>query len=358
MRAAFINSAWMTDPFTRESIPDSSPYYRQWLPMQTLPGDPVMGMTAWLGDRGFGIKTGPALANFNFDTISIKNEMHRWIPHQITEARKCGQRIIQDVDDLYDDIPEGNAARQRLDPEKDAATNIDHYREGLLRSDTLTVSTPTLLEHYEALGHDDVRLIRNGVNPSLFNYRKPTKGKPVLGWMGVVRMRLEDMAMLREWLPDFLEEHDLMFHHSGYTVGEETFAEYVGIDPERLTMAPMLPITYLHQGMQFDIGLVPLHDSPFNRAKSYLKGLEYACSGIPFVAQDLPEYEHLAQTGVGRTAHTPEDWVREVTALLDPDLRRFEARINHTVVLEKHTIAQRADEWREVFSPQRATLGT
>jgi hypothetical protein len=358
MRPVFVTSSWGNDPYTGNPVPDSSPYYRQWLPMQTLPCYSVMGQTAWTAQHGFGVKTSERTANFNFDTVSLKMEMSRWVPNQIRVAQGHGQRIISDVDDLYDDIDDGNYAGVKLDPSLDKVRNTDHYREGILASDTITVSTPTLLEHYIGLGHPDVRLVRNGVNPSLFEYRKPTRGKPVIGWMGVVKMRNRDVDSLREWLPDFLDEHDLTFQHSGHDPGKESFADRLGLDPARVATAPMLPITYLHRAMTFDIGLVPLIDSPFNRAKSFLKGLEYACSGIPFVAQGLPEYQHLAQTGVGRTAHTPEDWVREVTALLDPDLRRFEARINQTVVLEKHTIAQRADEWREVFSPQRATLGT
>jgi hypothetical protein len=39
------------------------------------------------------------------------------------------------------------------------------------------------------------------------------------------------------------------------------------------------------------VGLVPLTRGPFNEAKSYLKGLEYAAAGIPFIATPTEEYQ-------------------------------------------------------------------
>jgi hypothetical protein len=81
-----------------------------------------------------------------------------------------------------------------------------------------------------------------------------------------------------------------------------SFADQSGIDPKRLKTLPMQPMNRYHLMFQMDIGLVPLNDIPFNRAKSFIKGLEYTASGIPFVAQGTGEYELLATDGVGRVA--------------------------------------------------------
>lgn len=100
---------------------------------------------------------------------------------------------------------------------------------------------------------------------------------------------------------------------------------------------------------KFDIGLVPLNDIPFNRAKSFIKGLEYTASGIPFVAQALPEYERLWEDGIGYLAITPQDWREKVERLLDYKTRKRAAAENYRIMSEKHTIKQREDEWRQVI---------
>jgi hypothetical protein len=57
-------------------------------------------------------------------------------------------------------------------------------------------------------------------------------------------------------------------------------------------------------------------------AKSDIKGLEYAASGIPFIAQDLDSYVNLYKTlGVGVIAKTPMDWIKSIKRLCDPAVR-------------------------------------
>jgi hypothetical protein len=165
-------------------------------------------------------------------------------------------------------------------------------------------------------------------------------------------------------VPEFLETHDLMFHHSGHAeqvVGQDRVPpiwELAGIPQERVTTSPLRSLAEYHEMFTFDIGVIPLSDIPFNHAKSNLKGLEYACSGIPFVASSLPEYEHLHATGVGRVAHTPDDWWREMTALLDYNTRKREAAVNARIVREQHSIMARETEWQSLLSQPVASAAS
>jgi hypothetical protein len=141
----------------------------------------------------------------------------------------------------------------------------------------------------------------------------------------MINYRSNDLEEMRGWLPDFLEEHDLRFHHSGaLRDATETIANLIGFDPARLTTSPAVPFHHYKDLFTFDIGIVPLSDIPFNHAKSALKGLEYASAGIPFVAAGLPEYQRCADMGVGRTARSDDDWVEQMTALLDYKTRASE----------------------------------
>ena len=107
---------------------------------------------------------------------------------------------------------------------------------------------------------------------------------------------------------------------------------------------------------QFDVGLVPLTDIPFNHAKSCIKGLEYASAGIPFVAQDLSEYRMLADSGVGRVASTPGEWVEHLEDLLDLGTRKIEAAQGRSITVGQHSIMCREPEWQTLLAPNDGGL--
>lgn len=113
-------------------------------------------------------------------------------------------------------------------------------------------------------------------------------------------------------------------------------------------MVPLydLPNVYAN----FDIGIVPLNDIPFNRAKSFIKGLEYAAAGIPFVASNLPEYKYLADAGVGRVASLREEWEHHLDSFMNVAKREEESRKARVVVSKKFSIKQTAPQWIEVFN--------
>lgn len=347
-----VRIAWLSKDLTQ--IPNATPlpggcsYYRCYLPMYATQCEGVFGYPAFIAERGFGVKETESTARFGFHIVVFKIVMDRPIVRQIELAKKLGQKIVADVDDFYDGLDESNLAYKATDPEKNKGSNREHYRKIILSADLITVTTPFLFDYYSNL-HPNVMMIRNGVLPDQF-YRKPvTDKKPVIGWVGAVPWRSNDIETLRAWLPDFLEEHDLKFHHSGLAPGAPLLGEIVGIPEERITYSGMQPITdYAHMFPPIDIGLVPLTDIPFNHAKSTIKGLEYTAAGIPFVAQALPEYQRLADMGVGRVATTPEDWRRQVGELLNFRTRRKEASVNYGNMVKDHTIRSREPEWQEM----------
>jgi glycosyltransferase involved in cell wall biosynthesis len=346
---AFANVSFNPHEWPME--PDGVAYYRNVLPASVLEGRVNVGPPAWTGADGFGVITGPNTASFGYDTVVLKGMHSRGIPHQMTMAQALGQRLIADVDDLYDDLPEWHPAAPTWDPTKAKVSNTEYFIQTLMQADAVTVSTQFLHDRYSQM-RDNVHLIRNAVNLDVMTQHAQSGAKPVIGWAGQVGKRPADIESLRWWLPEFLESNDLMFHHSGDdgAISTRSFAEAAGFSAERITTIHSQAIEfYFKKSLTFDIGIVPLVDEPFNRAKSFLKGLEYAASGIPFVAQALPEYEYLFDQGIGRIAYSPEDWVEQLTALLNPKIRKAEAAANLALVKRHHTMESTADEWRAVL---------
>jgi len=143
-----------------------------------------------------------------------------------------------------------------------------------------------------------------------------------------------------------------MFHHAGHMPDRQSFAELSGLDTSRITTSPMRPLNeyFWHSFSDFDIGLVPLNDIPFNHAKSSLKGMEYVGSGIPFVAQGLPEYAEVAANGVGRIANTPDEWVTHLTELLSFKARKRDAAVNYANLERGYLPKHVAPLWRDALT--------
>lgn len=347
-----MTTAFLTDDFAYDRerdiwVPNGATFYRSYLPMTLLDGG-LMGRPRFNPQQGFGINDGSEYGLFGFDTVQLKLVMEKWVVKQTQMARALGQRVIVDVDDYYDGLHEANAAHAATDPSVNTLRNRDHYARIIELADTITVTTPFLRDYYEQR-HPDVRMIRNGVKIDMFSPRKISSGKPVIGWMGATSWRSGDLETLQPWLPDFLEDHDLIFHHSGWHPQSPLACEQAGVPKYRASIHKMMPLPLLHKLMCFDIGLVPLNDVPFNHAKSNLKGMEYAAAGIPFIAQALPEYLLLEESGCGVTASTPAEWREQAERLLDPKERRRDAARNLRAVKEHWDYQHRGDDWRAVY---------
>jgi len=307
------------------------------------------GPPAFDAIHGFGVRETTETARFGFKVAVLKLLMERWVPKQIELAKRVGQKIVVDIDDFYPGLHEANQAYQATDPKQHKIRNRDIYERVIEMADMLVVTTPFLYDYYKNV-NPNIMMVRNGVSPAQFERKQVTVKPPVIGWVGAVPWRSNDLEPLREWLPAFLEANNLHFHHAGVAPGAKSFAEIVGIPAERFSSTPMVPMdNYQFLFKPIDVGIVPLADIPFNHAKSTIKGLEYVASGIPFVAQSLPEYQRLADMGVGRVATTSEDWQRELGRYLNSRLRAKEEADNWVSMMHEHAIDCRRKDWQAVI---------
>jgi len=100
------------------------------------------------------------------------------------------------------------------------------------------------------------------------------------------------------------------------------FADRAGLPRDRVQMRHGVPIMFLPDVLDFDIGLVVRVEGRFNRSRTTTKGFELAAAGIPVVAvTDIPAYQDTAFL-------VDEDGFAEaIGELLDPDRRRLQAKL-------------------------------
>jgi glycosyltransferase involved in cell wall biosynthesis len=284
--------------------------------------------------------------------LVFKLPMHaaNLIAVQIAKANKV--RVVVDIDDWFDNLPETNRARQQTDPELHKDNNRDIYFQVIEMADALICSTPFLYDFYSKKHPTKpVFMVRNSIDIGRWPKRNTRRSVPVIGWVGATPWRSRDLEQLSSFFKEYLISQNTTFHHSGHIAAADSAASLLGIDDKQVSTTPMLPMTQLPELYKnIDIGIVPLNNVEFNHAKSYLKGLEYAAAGIPFVASHTPEYQYLADAGVGRIAKTDEEWIAHFNELMDYNMRVDESELNKEIITEHFSIDSFASQWEHVYT--------
>ena len=90
----------------------------------------------------------------------------------------------------------------------------------------------------------------------------------------------------------------------------------------------------------FDIGIMPLDDTPFNRGRLGYKIIQYMAVGIPIVASDVGLNRTVVEDGKnGFLVKTPEEWVEKLSPLIsDASLRRRMGEVGRKMAEERFSL--------------------
>ena len=310
-----------------------------------------MGFPRYDEEHGYGLIVSKDKAVHGWGILVFKLVMRKDITDRVQEAKRKGQLIVVDVDDFFEGLEPTNRAYEATSAKRNPDNNREHYIKMIYEADAVITSTPFLYDYY-AERRGNVFLVRNGVDIDRWKPRRDTaKRRPTIGWVGATPWRSSDLEQLDPYVGKFIDKNKLKFHHSGHTEGAPLAAHQLNVKNNLSSTSGMLPIfDYPKLFHPMDVGLVPLNDVPFNHAKSFIKGLEYAAAGVPFIASALPEYQYLADAGVGRVAKDEKDWLYHLEELLDPTMRADEALVNYELVKEQFSMQARGLDWNEVMT--------
>lgn len=341
--------AWGTDPLQ----PNGCAWYRCKLPADELNKRgwfATMGFPGYNPKRGFGMVVPGDKAVHGWDIIVFKLLMQKEVLKNMPAAQKMGQKIVVDVDDWFDGLAVTNRAYDATDPKKHPDNNRQIYSEIIMQADAVITSTPFLYDYYAAK-RSNVFMVRNGIDIHRWKRRNPNMNHRLkVGWVGATPWRSQDLEQLAPFIGSYLQSRKLNFHHSGHTLnGAPRASEQLKISAKIVKTSPLVPIlSYPRLFDPIDIGIIPLNNVPFNHAKSFIKGLEYVAAGIPFVSSYSPEYQYLAENGIGRVAFTPEEWVYHLDELRVASIRKDEIDHNYELV-KNFTMEKRGDDWDQVM---------
>lgn len=294
-----------------------------------------------LSDRPKVVKVG----DLDCDVLVLQRPLQRILCDAIPLFQKKGIPVVVDLDDDFSCLHSAHLARHIYNPRKDPETNWEHLRRSCARADLVTVSTPQLAKRYHS--RNGTLVLPNCV-PEWYTRVKHKGDGRTVGWSGYTTMHPGDLEVTRGGVQRALSSADGRFAVVGNGL-EVQKALHLAEEPE--VIGPVELPEYPEALSHIDVGIVPLGDTQFNAAKSYLKGLEFSSLGTPFVASDVAEYRTLAETGLGVLARAKsKDWSRQIAHLLKhDDLRQEQGAAARRAVVEHHTYEGQAWRWAEAW---------
>lgn len=199
------------------------------------------------------------------------------------EWRKAGVGIVWDNDD---DLTSGEGMQDGREPRPSLRTQKE--RSDMIRmlrlAHVVTTTSEELARQYREWGAADVRVVGNFLPDAFLVSERRSHSDVVVGWTAGAEHyydleRLDIRATLRRLLERY----------------EEVMVVGIGMDLglPRVRYAHKPTVQYADlpsEVSRFDIGIAPLADIPFNRARSDVKLKEYAAAGAAWLASPVGPY--------------------------------------------------------------------
>lgn len=288
-----------------------------------------------------------------YDLFVFQRQMKSGMIVSAAYAKNKGARIVYELDDYVLAMDPTNPALKVFN-EPENKGNIMTF---LMLADAVTVST----EHLKKLlspYNDNIHVLPNSINfdiwDPVYRARKARKsdGRIRLGWAGSAT-HLKDIYQIKDVLVSMLRKYpDLVLK----IVGFEFHLIFKDFTPflDRIEFVEFQSLTaYPETLIDIDVGIAPLFDSPFNRAKSNVKYLEYSAAGIPCVATNVEPYKCIDNGVTGFLASVKNHaatWERALSTLIENESTRN--RIGEAAreyVKKNFDIKKNAHKWADVY---------
>ena len=267
-------------------------------------------------------------------------------------VRQSGAKLVYQIDDDLLALPGDDPL---------AAAKREIVATFLREADGVIVSTPALRARYAA-HNAQIRVVGNALDERLLVQAEiTTPANPqrvVLGYMGT-HTHDADLLLLLPALTQLAQTTHtaLELQIVGGLANPETRAQLeqlpfpvTHLTPPVVEYPQFLP--WFTGNVYWDIALAPLYNTPFNRAKSDIKFLDYAALGAAGIYSDLPVYNESVRHGETGllAANDTASWVAALRSLIEqPALRRELAANARRYLYNERILVVRATDWADAL---------
>lgn len=258
------------------------------------------------------------------------------------ELRNCP--LVFEVDDNIYDVAKNSTAYKYWYP---GSPLIEVTELFMQNADAMTVSTPELAEVYKHL-NPNIHVLRNCQDPEI--WPEPVHKESdeiVIGWAGS-STHYDDLHIIRPVIKKILHKYkNVKFVIMGC---KPDFLENIDRVEFRMDFAHVSKWPQKLSSLDFDIGVAPVVDRPFNRGKSNIKWQEYSMLSIPTVASKVGEYKTIENYVTGFLADSEGSWLFYLEQLIkDAAMRQAIGQRARAKVITEFNIERNISDWDKLY---------
>ena len=240
------------------------------------------------------------------DVVLVYIELFPYFPGFFETYLRCrGVRIIYDISDPYFHLYD----RHKL---KIVRVLFGDKIRKIIRNSTAVIAGNQYLSAYAAQENKSAFIIPSVVDLTRYRVVKKfpaTRGSFVIGWIGTP-VTAPNLQMVQHALGTFCRGRDtrIILVGSGKTdLGDLSIETRPWSEENEVTDI-----------LDFDVGIMPLPDTPFARGKGGMKIMQYMACGVPAIASPVGfNCEIIQNEQNGFLASSEKEWVRYLTLLYE-----------------------------------------
>ncbi|MGY1618361.1 glycosyltransferase family 4 protein [Geodermatophilus sp. SYSU D00691] len=254
---------------------------------------------------------------------------------EATLTRSAGVAVYDFDDALYTDTGTGPFYRRLAPKAAKVAAVLGTVDRVVAGNDTLA--------NWAADHHRDVVVVPSCVDPRAYEPKSDyTVGtRPRVGWIGSwsTEQQLLGIAPALRALGDRLGARLVVVGAPG---------GHLGVLEDMVERVPWSPAAQRAALARFDVGVMPLADTPYTRGKCGYKLLQYLAAGVPSVASPIGVNGEILDRAGAPAARTTDEWTAALTALLEAPAQHRAAlgARGRQVVVEHYSFDAWHERWR------------
>lgn len=247
-------------------------------------------------------------SRMRYDLIWLEKEALPWLPAWMEIARLEGLPYVVDYDDAWFHRYENHWLSPVLGHKIDAVMRVAH---------TVVAGNDYLARRARQAGARYVEVVPTAIDLARYDDlpEEPQRGTLTVGWVGIP-LNAHYLAMIEPALRAVLATVPIQLN----VIGAPVPPQFEGFAAASF---PWTEDTEVQHIAQFDVGVMPLHDTPWERGKCAYKLLQVMAAGKPVVASPVGANRQVVRHGVnGFLADTTDEWTDALRKLADPALRQ------------------------------------
>lgn len=254
----------------------------------------------------------------------------------VGRLREAGVPVVFHIDDDLLNVPRELGEKKFLEHNRSERTQTVRFL--IDSADLVYCSTPRLRERFIELGIS--RELEAGAIYCAGDVVAPAELRDVrtIGFMG--NDKTPELEALVPVIAGALSRHPALRFE---LFGSMAMPEELAIFGDRVQATPPIgdydAFVARFRSLRWDIGLCPLHKTPFNRVKADTKWVDYTSIGAAVIASRDTAYDACCSDGCGMLVDSAEEWAAAIDHLVtDPVARHAQVQAAQAKMCDRYSL--------------------